>query len=159
LWQYTFTACCCELTHLCFFLVYTTSRITSFKVPDGARFPRISRRPPCCEDQVCNVSNSLSFLHATEDGRSISPHELRVTIHDIERSVHVLSDIGLEKSDPGGADENVNDPTLLITSKSDCDIPGPPFLGILSPPCRVMPRLGRKQSVNLIHARKRQSRR
>jgi hypothetical protein len=24
--------------------------------------------------------------------------------------------------------------TLLITSKSDCEIPGPPFLGILSPP-------------------------
>ena len=28
--------------------------------------------------------------------------------------------------------------TLLITSKSDCDIPGPPFLGILSPPYRSL---------------------
>lgn len=26
--------------------------------------------------------------------------------------------------------------TLFITSKSDCEIPGPPFLGILSPPLR-----------------------
>ena len=25
-------------------------------------------------------------------------------------------------------------PTLLMTSKSDCEIPGPPFRGILSPP-------------------------
>ena len=36
--------------------------------------------------------------------------------------------------------------TLLITSKSDCDIPGPlPFLGILSPPYKSRV-LGRKQA-------------
>ena len=41
--------------------------------------------------------------------------------------------------------------TLLITSKSDCDIPGPPFLGILSPPYQSLGLEGNKPNEEFTH--------
>jgi hypothetical protein len=41
--------------------------------------------------------------------------------------------------------------TLLITSKSDYDIPGPPFLGILSPPYKLLGLEGNKPNEEFTH--------
>lgn len=104
---------------------------------DGSWFSRAPCHLPCCQNKVDNIIDPFAFLDTAEDGRTIPSHQLGIAIHDLERCIHVLRNIDLKMemilNQMRGHHINMQF-ALLITNKSDCDIPGPPFRGILSPP-------------------------
>ena len=111
---------------------------------DRSSRPGAPRRPPGRQDELHYIVDALVLLHAREHRRAVPAHELRVAVHDLERGVDVLGDVDLtSRGRDDQAPRRANgraawgwcERTLLMTSKSDCEIPGPPFLGILSPPC------------------------
>ena len=105
--------------------------------------PRLARAPcgpPRGEDEVDHVVDALAFPDGREDSRAVPAHQLRIPIHDLERRPDVRRQVDLFRrkvelvSAPSKG--NLICRTLLMTSKSDCEIPGPPLRGILSPPYR-----------------------
>lgn len=54
-----------------------------------------SSGPPRGEDELNHVVYAVALLHAREDGRAISSHELGIAVHDFEGCADVRSQIDL----------------------------------------------------------------
>lgn len=65
------------------------------QIPDSARLSWASRCSPRRQDEVNDILHSLSFLDTGKDRGPVSSHELRITVHNLERSVHERREIDL----------------------------------------------------------------
>lgn len=102
--------------------------VSNLLASSAARFPSTN-------DSFCHLLHALLVSDRGEQRGSAFAHDGSVPAHDVERCTDVRCQVGLSVS--CGALMKVvagSGLTLLTMRRSDCEMPGPPFLGILSPP-------------------------
>lgn len=83
---------------------------------------------PCPQHCLHNIGNSVALPDTGEQRGTVFPHERSVTAHNIKAGADMGSEVGLVSA------WSCARHTLLMMNKSDCEIPGPPLRGTLSPP-------------------------
>lgn len=92
---------------------------------------RSSTLLPCCFDEHSHLLDSLVFAYAREECWTRIAHFCCISRHDGKVRSDVRCQIGLPLQSVQQSRANKSGPALLITSRSLCEMPGPPLRGIL----------------------------
>lgn len=63
----------------------------------GSWLSRTACSPPCSEDEVRNIVHPLALPYALEHGGSITTHQFRISLHDLQGCADIRRQVDLQK--------------------------------------------------------------